>query len=160
MTGMKHLLPVVVLVAGMVGCAARPSPMVESPKAAEPAAPSQGAPAATMAPSTPQAEEAQQMPGTTHPPTKKEGTAELAGAAGGLMEQFNAAEVLALSSGRDCSTACKALRSMNNAAEQLCSLAQDDRERERCARAKERVRAATQRVKDSCGQCAGGPALE
>ena len=157
---MKRVMVSVVLLAGVMGCAMRSAPGPEAPKAAEPAAPSQAAPAATAAPATPPAGEAEQMPGTTVPPKKKGEGEELGGAAGGLMEQFNAAEVIALSSGRDCSTACKALRSMHNAAEQLCSIAQDDKERERCARAKERVRAASQRVKDHCGQCSGGPALE
>ena len=157
---MMRVMVVAFLLASVMGCAMKAGPGPEAPKAAEPGAPSKAAPAPSIAPPATPAQEAEPMPGTTQPATKKDGTAELAGAAGGLMEQLNASEVLALSSGRDCSTACKALRSMSNAAEQLCSIAQDDGERERCGKARERVRAATKRVKDNCGQCSGGPALE
>lgn len=49
----------------------------------------------------------------------------------------------------DCATACRALESMERAAEHLCAL---DNGTE-CGRARERLEAARQRVRASCGGC-------
>ena len=49
----------------------------------------------------------------------------------------------------DCATACRALESMERAAEHLCAL--DDGSE--CGRARERLEAARQRVRASCGGC-------
>ena len=49
----------------------------------------------------------------------------------------------------DCATACRALASMERAAEHLCALDAGDE----CARAKQRVEAARERVRASCGGC-------
>jgi len=50
----------------------------------------------------------------------------------------------------DCATACRALDSMRHAADRLCALDQGDR----CARAQQRVRDATDRVRATCPDCA------
>ena len=52
-----------------------------------------------------------------------------------------------------CETACRALASMDRAATHICSLAGD--ENERCTNARERVRSATERVRQSCSDCSG-----
>ncbi len=49
----------------------------------------------------------------------------------------------------DCATACRALASMERAAQHLCAL---DSGRE-CDRARERLAAARERVRSSCGGC-------
>lgn len=53
-----------------------------------------------------------------------------------------------------CETACRALASMNRAATHICALAGDDSDS--CTNARERVRAATERVRQSCSECANG----
>lgn len=53
-----------------------------------------------------------------------------------------------------CETACRALASMNRAATHICALAGD--ESDSCTNARERVRAATERVRQSCSECANG----
>lgn len=57
-------------------------------------------------------------------------------------------------SGSPCETACRALASMDRAATHICSLAGD--EHERCTNARERVRSATERVRQSCSDCSNG----
>jgi len=57
----------------------------------------------------------------------------------------------------DCATACRALESMRRAAEHLCALDGG----QRCAEARQKVTAATERVRAACPSCAqalGGPA--
>jgi len=49
----------------------------------------------------------------------------------------------------DCATACRALESMERAAEHLCALEAGSE----CGRARERLEAARQRVRASCGGC-------
>jgi hypothetical protein len=49
----------------------------------------------------------------------------------------------------DCATACRALESMERAAEHLCALDGGSE----CGRARERLEAARQRVRASCGGC-------
>jgi hypothetical protein len=49
----------------------------------------------------------------------------------------------------DCATACRALESMERAAEHLCALDSGSE----CGRARERLEAARQRVRASCGGC-------
>lgn len=53
-----------------------------------------------------------------------------------------------------CETACRALASMNRAVTHICSLAGDDSDN--CVNARERVRAATERVRQSCSECSNG----
>jgi hypothetical protein len=60
----------------------------------------------------------------------------------------------------DCTSACRALGSMDRAAGLLCQLAQDNDETRRCADAKERVYSARDRVKKTCGSCPSGPSVE
>ncbi len=54
-----------------------------------------------------------------------------------------------------CETACRALASMDRAATHICSLAGDDNDR--CMNARERVRSATERVRQSCSDCTSPP---
>lgn len=77
-----------------------------------------------------------------------------------LADDLVVAESAMLTAGHDCTSACRALRSMQRAAARLCSIAATDDEREVCRRAQERVRGARERVRSSCGQCTGGPSLE
>ncbi len=49
----------------------------------------------------------------------------------------------------DCATACRALESMERAAEHLCAIDSGGE----CGRARERLEAARQRVRASCGGC-------
>jgi hypothetical protein len=77
-----------------------------------------------------------------------------------LVDDFNTAELAVMGAGNDCTSACRALRSMQRAAARLCSIAANDDERERCKSAQDRVRAARERVRNSCGQCSGGPSLD
>src|SRR5688572_6869950 len=53
----------------------------------------------------------------------------------------------------DCKNACRALRSMDNAAGRLCGLAQSSDESRRCDDAKKKVYTARDRVKSTCGKC-------
>ncbi len=56
---------------------------------------------------------------------------------------------------KECTTACKALASMERAAKTLCDLGAPDE----CSRAKARVDAAREKVKKSCGSCPNGPSV-
>lgn len=78
----------------------------------------------------------------------------------GIADDLLVAESAALTAGHDCTSACRALRSMQRAAARLCSIAATDDEREVCRRAQDRVRGARERVRSSCGQCTGGPSLD
>lgn len=50
-----------------------------------------------------------------------------------------------------CETACRALASMNRAMTHICTLAGEDSDS--CTNARERVRSATERVRQSCSEC-------
>jgi hypothetical protein len=56
----------------------------------------------------------------------------------------------------DCTTACRALGSMERAVTFLCRTGEADR----CANAKARLGASRRRVRDSCGSCPGGPSVD
>jgi hypothetical protein len=56
---------------------------------------------------------------------------------------------------KECTTACRALASMERAAKTLCDLGDPDE----CTRAKARVEAARDKVKKSCGSCPNGPSV-
>lgn len=56
----------------------------------------------------------------------------------------------------DCRNACRALGSMDRAAGRLCVLAKG----QPCDDAKTRVYSARDRVKQTCGQCDGGPSVD
>jgi len=64
------------------------------------------------------------------------------------------------SSASDCAAACRALASMERATGHLCDLASGPSDRTRCEDAKTKVLAARDRIRASCGVCAGGPTLE
>lgn len=78
----------------------------------------------------------------------KESEARAFGAADAAGQQATSA------SSSPCETACRALASMNRAAMHICALAGD--ESDSCTNARERVRNATERVRQSCSECAGG----
>lgn len=65
---------------------------------------------------------------------------------------------LAVAAG-DCTTACRALGSMDRAAGHLCSL-HGSTDAPRCTDAKTRVYSARAKVKSTCGSCPGGPSVE
>jgi len=132
-----------------LGCGGSAPKAPESPQQLQTAAPvtTTGQPAAEPASELPSS-----MPKKTEPgeiPSDKMST---------LLDELSSAE--ALTSGRDCAAACRALRSMQSAVERLCSIAQDDQERERCRDSQERVKNAKQRVRGNCTRCAEGPSLE
>jgi hypothetical protein len=77
----------------------------------------------------------------------KDGDRGLAAGAAPVSPQYDSA------SSSPCETACRALASMNRAATHLCNLA--GQESESCSNARERLRAATERVRQSCSECAG-----
>ncbi len=131
-----------------LGCGAGPGRPMESPQQVQPSAPV----TTTGQPAEPASELPSSMPKKTEPgeiSSDKMST---------LLDELSSAE--ALTSGRDCAAACRALRSMQSAAERLCSIAQDDQERERCRESQERVKNAKQRVRGNCTRCAEGPSLE
>jgi hypothetical protein len=53
----------------------------------------------------------------------------------------------------DCSAACRALASMERAADHLCDLAGDPEDQRRCDDARRRVIAAREHIKSACGTC-------
>jgi hypothetical protein len=53
----------------------------------------------------------------------------------------------------DCSAACRALASMERATQHLCDLAADPGDRGRCDDARQRLRAARDRIRSACGTC-------
>jgi hypothetical protein len=56
-------------------------------------------------------------------------------------------------SDRDCARACRALESMERAAQQVCELARSAEERGECASATAQVEKARDRVNSACGSC-------
>ena len=66
------------------------------------------------------------------------------------LAQFNDAEGQVQSSLSDCATACRALASMENAANHICELDQGGGD---CSSARQRVNAARDRVLRACGAC-------
>jgi len=54
---------------------------------------------------------------------------------------------------RDCARACRALESMERAAQQVCELARSPEERRECTSAGEQVDKARSKVQSSCGGC-------
>jgi hypothetical protein len=57
------------------------------------------------------------------------------------------------SSERDCARACRALESMERAAQQVCDLARSPDERRECASAGDQVDKARAKVQSACGGC-------
>jgi len=54
---------------------------------------------------------------------------------------------------RDCARACRALESMERAAQQVCELARSPEERSECASATQQVDKARGKVQSACGEC-------
>jgi hypothetical protein len=77
----------------------------------------------------------------------------------GDRELAAAARELQTSAG-DCTTACRALGSMERATVHLCALASAPDERASCQDARSQVLSGRDRVRASCGECPGGPSLD
>jgi hypothetical protein len=54
---------------------------------------------------------------------------------------------------RDCARACRALDSMDRAAQQVCELARSPEERSECTSATQQVDKARGKVQSACGEC-------
>jgi hypothetical protein len=59
-----------------------------------------------------------------------------------------------------CTAACRALGSMERAADQLCKLASSSEDAGRCDDARGKLIAARERVRTACGSCPGGPTVD
>jgi hypothetical protein len=64
------------------------------------------------------------------------------------------------SSGSSCTTACRALGSLERATARLCDLAEADEDKQRCEDAKKKLRSARDRVRAACTTCPGGPSVD
>jgi hypothetical protein len=60
----------------------------------------------------------------------------------------------------DCTSACRALGSMERATGHLCDLASDADDRQRCEDAKSVVLKAREKIRGTCRSCPNGPSLE
>jgi hypothetical protein len=60
----------------------------------------------------------------------------------------------------DCTTACRALGSMERATAHLCALASSGDDQGTCQDARSKVLSGRDRVRTSCGECPGGPSLD
>ena len=71
---------------------------------------------------------------------------------------FDQSEAAFTASGTDCAQLCKALASMQRAADHLCDLTKDgaDLEKQKCTDARVRVTSAKDRVAKVCGGCGPG----
>jgi hypothetical protein len=71
-----------------------------------------------------------------------------------------AEEDLAMSTRRDCATACRALGSMERATARICDLADTPDDRRKCDDAKKKLADAKQRIRASCSICSDGTKLD
>ena len=138
---MKHGLAwlTVGLVTGGVACGGAAPEPASAPASEE--APRSPGTAGVQVQGGPQSVEAPATAGTTHGPAP-----EIAGPRG----ELDRAERQVAASQGDCAAACRALASMERAADHLCALAAGTE----CSSARERVDAARQRVQSTCGACA------
>lgn len=104
-------------------------------------------PGQTMAQGTAVAESHPPPPPSGDDRAMKDGDRPTAGAAAPVTPQLDSV------SSSPCETACRALASMNRAASHICYLAGEDSDS--CSNARERLRSATERVRQSCSECAG-----
>lgn len=79
-----------------------------------------------------------------------------AGAASPLIEIDGLGRQIELA-GSDCTTACRALASMERATGRLCAMPDEG---SRCDDARGRVKVSRARVKKACGTCPGGPSTD
>ena len=134
-----------------VACAAAPPPTSSAPPGTANEASDAEGPRPTAAPGTdtPQAGTTSVKP-TSAPNNPVPPVAPSAGAARSwALANLGESEQRVEASLKECTTACKALASMERAAKSLCDLGDAGE----CARAKERVEAARDKVKRSCGVC-------
>lgn len=122
--------------------AAAPETMSPADQTASPAGAGAGAPSSATAP------EAAPAPGVP-PSSTSGGYARPPDARAGARMELQQAETQLSASLGDCATACRALASMERAAEHLCRLDSGDE----CSDARARVTAARSRVQTSCGGC-------
>ena len=139
----------------MCGAAANAPPAATPAGGAAPemeeSAPKAGAPAQPGYPSPPP------PPGAQPSTPAATSSADLADApqrrAAARAEMDRAQAAVAIAAG-DCSAACRALASMERAADHLCDLgAGDPEDHRRCDDARRRVTAARERIKSACGTC-------
>jgi hypothetical protein len=83
------------------------------------------------------------------------GGSEASGLSRALGELDAAASALS-SAGRDCERACKAFASMQRSSDRICELNGPDDPDSRCRRARDRVDAAREKLRRTCGGCADG----
>jgi hypothetical protein len=102
-----------------------------------------GPPAAAPAP--PPSEFAQKAPGAADPHSPA-GRARVR-----LVEARRELEIA--TSERDCARACRALESMERAAQQVCELARSPEERSECTSANQQVDRARDKLQNACGGC-------
>ncbi|MCU0681047.1 MAG: hypothetical protein MUF34_02080 [Polyangiaceae bacterium] len=141
------------LASSLVGCAAsKAESRVGAPPPAADAAPMQSYPSSTQGPMP------ASMPTAAPPPPPP---AEPASPnANPLWVEFERVDrELALSTG-DCATACRALASLERAANRVCEGSAQLGEAARCGDAMRRLRDARGRVRSACTRCAGGPSTE
>ena len=123
------------------GYGQEPAP-AERPSAGEMANPrTEAAPPRAAAPAPPFAE----APGATDPHSPA-GHARVR-----LAEARRELEIA--TSERDCARACRALESMERAAQQVCELARSPEERSECTSATQQVDKARGKVQNACGEC-------
>ena len=118
----------------LVACGGAAAP----PEATTPSSNGAGASGGTSAPEI--------SPQSTHTNTDGDARAMRMNAARGELDRAESQVGAATS---DCAAACRALESMERAAEHLCALDAGSE----CGRARERLEAARQRVRASCGGC-------
>jgi type IV secretory pathway VirB10-like protein len=156
----------VVFVAAGAGCAGAPAeraPPVAAPAAAtERQQPSADAPApsALEAPAAASPPPPPPAPVTVAAPSAAQKDAREAGGRGAGWSEVDRARALLQASLGDCTTACRALGSMERATAHLCALSVPGDDARSCQDARELVLSGRDRVRASCGECPGGPSLD
>jgi hypothetical protein len=142
----RHRRALVALVSlwAMVGCAAKDSPPATAP-AHESTPAQQSAPAADAPAEMPPALEAADPEAALD-----RAEMDLEAALGDGFAVAPGEEALSEGRADACATACRALSSMQNAADHLCEISEDEG---RCADAKDRVARAQDRVEARCATC-------
>jgi hypothetical protein len=74
--------------------------------------------------------------------------------------ELSRAEAQLEASQSDCTSACRALASMERATGHLCDMASEHDDRRTCEDAKTKVLRARDRIRSSCGSCPDGPSLD
>ena len=153
---MKRILLVALVASSVSACAAQSksaaAPSSPPNDAPEGGASVQGYPAAPVAPQASTSTPADSNKASALSPH----AAAVLGAAGEIESSQRELDVAA----GDCRNACRALGSMDRAAGRLCGLTQGQPDSNRCDDAKQHVYTARERVRQTCGQCEGGPSVD